>query len=282
MIKKCFNFAKKKIGKAIIFILLMICTVSFIYPLYFMAINSLKSRTEYYVNPFGVPQGSLQFVNYLTMISQFKILNLFKNTFVVCVVSLVFLLVFGICASYAFAKLKFKGINLVYVGIVITIFVPAQVVILPLYAVFSKMHLINNYLSLILAYLAGFLPEVILLLTSNFRSIPTEMIEASEIDGCSYFKVVRYVVAPMGRSAIILTIIFYFVIMWNDLFTPMILIQKMDNRTVMVALASLVQRYNGDPPFKFAGLMLSTVPTLIVYSIFQRHIIKGISVGAIK
>ena len=273
---------KSRAGRALIFIALSVLTVSFLYPLYFMLSNSFKSRPEYYTNPFNPPPGELHFENYATMISQFKIFNLFKNSFIVSAISIILILLLSIFASYAFAKLEFKGQKYVYLGIIMTIFVPAQVIMIPMYVMFSRVNLINNYWSLILAYLAAFLPEAILLMTSNFKGIPGEMIEASEMDGCNYFQIIGNVVIPMGKPAIFLTVIFYFILMWNDLFMPMILLQGMDVRTVMVALATLISRYTGDPPYQFAGLMLSTIPALLVYVIFQRYIIKGMTVGAIK
>ncbi len=108
------------------------------------------------------------------------------------------------------------------------------------------------------------------------------MLEAAEIDGCRYWQVLRNVVVPTGRTAVFLTIIFYFIVMWNDLFIPMILLQKMDMRTVTVALATLIARYTGDPPYQFAGLLLSAIPALLVYIVFQQYIVKGLTAGAIK
>jgi raffinose/stachyose/melibiose transport system permease protein len=268
--------------KNVIFVAMIMMTAAFLYPLFFMVINSFKTRTQYYTSPFSLPDSHLQLNNYLTMISQFKILNLFCNSFIVSGVSVIFLLFFGIFASYAFAKLQFRGQNFVYMAVIVTLFIPAQVTMIPMYVMFSKIKLVNTYWGVIFAYLAAYLPEVIMLMTSNFKSIPNEMIEAAEIDGCNYFNIVRNVIIPMGRPAIFLTIIFYFIMMWNDLFTPMILLQQMDVRTVMVALASLMSRYDGDPTFQFAGLMLSTIPALLIYMIFQNKIIKGMSAGAIK
>jgi ABC-type glycerol-3-phosphate transport system permease component len=273
---------KDYLKKGIIFLFLLLLAVSFLYPLYFMFINSLKTRAEYGTDPFNLPPGKLQFANYETMISQFKILNLFKNTFIVCSVTLLFLIVIGVIASYAFAKLAFRHKRGVYLAIIMTIFIPAQVTMIPMYVMFSKVNLVNTFWSVILAYLAAFLPEGIMLMTANFRSIPNELIEASELDGCTFFQIIGHVIIPTGRAAIFLTIIFYFIIMWNDLFTPMILLQKMDVRTVTVALATLIARYTGDPPYQFAGLLLSAIPALAVYAIFQRFIISGITVGAIK
>jgi ABC-type glycerol-3-phosphate transport system permease component len=127
-----------------------------------------------------------------------------------------------------------------------------------------------------------FLSETILLMTSAFRGIPDEIIEAAELDGAGYFDTLRYVIVPMGRSAIILCIIYYFIVTWNDLFTPMILLTDMDLRTVMVALASLISRYSGDPTLQFAGLILAAIPAILVYAIFQNYIIKGIGEGSTR
>jgi ABC-type glycerol-3-phosphate transport system permease component len=266
----------------LIFLVLIVLTVSFLYPLYFMLINSLKTRNEYFVNPFALPHEGLQLINYTTMISQFKIFTLFKNTFIISAGTVLLILAVGILASYAFAKLRFKGKSVLFVAVLMTMFVPSQVTIIPLFVSFSKMGLVNTYLSVILAYLALFLPEAILLMTANFRGILDEMVEAAEIDGCTYLQKIWNVIVPMGRAAIFLSIIFYFIMSWNDLFTPMILLTRMDKRTVMVALAALMGRYSGTPTYQFAGLLLSAVPALVVYFIFQRNIIRGLSMGAIK
>lgn len=275
---------QKRLSKRnlMLFLILTILIVSFLYPLYFMLINSLKTRTEYYVNPFSLPHEGLQFNNYVTMVSQFRILSLFRNTFIISAGTVLLLLIIGVLASYVFAKVPFKGKIFVFFAVLMTMFVPSQVTIIPLYVGFSKVGMVNTYFSVILAYLALFLPEAILLMTANFRGIPDELLEAAEIDGCNYLQKIRYVVIPMGRSAIFLAIIFYFIMSWNDLFTPMILLTKMEKRTVMVALAALMGRYSGSPTFQFAGLLLSAVPALVVYFIFQRKIIHGLSMGAIK
>jgi ABC-type glycerol-3-phosphate transport system permease component len=273
---------RRKLKGILVSLMLAILTVSFLYPLYYMLINSLKTRTDFFTNQFNLPRAPLQFVNYTTMISQFKILNLFKNSFIISVFTVLGLLIIGTFASYVFAKYRFKGRSVIYVAVLATMFIPSQVTIIPLYVLFSKIGLVSTFWSVVLAYLALFLPECILLMTANFRSIIDELLEAAEIDGCSYLQRVWNVVLPMGRAAIFLSIIFYFIMSWNDLFTPMIFLQSMEKRTVMVALAALMGRYTGAPTLQFAGLLLSAVPALIVYIIFQRNIIRGLSLGAIK
>jgi raffinose/stachyose/melibiose transport system permease protein len=273
----------QKLTSLVILLVLLVLSVSNVYPLFFMFLNSLKSHTDYIKSPFSLPDfRNLNWSNYLTMISQFQILNLFKNTLFISVFTIVFILIFGIIASYAFAKLPFKGKNLIYFLVISSMFVPVQVTIIPLYMMFSKVHLVNTYWAVIFTYLGMFLSETILLMTSAFRGIPDEIIEAAELDGAGYFDTLRYVIVPMGRSAIILCIIYYFIVTWNDLFTPMILLTDMDLRTVMVALASLISRYSGDPTLQFAGLVLAAIPAILVYAIFQNYIIKGIGEGSTR
>jgi len=271
-----------KLKGILISALLAVLTLTFLYPMYFMLINSLKTRSEYFVNQFSLPSGQLQFINFTTMISQFRILALFKNSFIVSSLTVVGLLIVGTFASFVFAKYRFRGRTAIYLAVIATMFIPAQVTIIPLYVLFSRIGLVNTYWSVVLSYLALFLPEAILLMTANFRPIIDELLEAAEIDGCNYFQKVWNVVLPMGRAAIFLTIIFYFIMAWNDLFTPMVFLQSMEKRTVMVALAALMGRYTGAPTLQFAGLLLSAVPALVVYIIFQRHIIRGLALGAIK
>jgi raffinose/stachyose/melibiose transport system permease protein len=269
--------------KVVIFTTLVVLSISNIYPLLYMLLNSLKTRAAYQTSPFSLPD--LQHAawnNYVTMISQFQILSLFRNTLIISVCTVSLLLVFGIIASYAFAKLDFKGKNTIYFIIISSMFVPVQVTIIPIYLLLSKVHLVNTYWAVIITYLGMFLAEAILLMTSAFRGIPDEMMEAAELDGAGYFDILRYIIVPMGRPAIVLCLIYYFIVTWNDLFTPLILLTDMDRRTVMVALASLMSRYSGDPTLQFAGLVLAAIPAIMVYAIFQNYIIKGIGEGSTR
>lgn len=272
----------QKLTNLLIFLTLLMLSISNLYPFFYMIMNSIKSRTDYFVNPFSVWGLKLTWDNYLTMISQFKIFTLFKNSFIISFFTIILLLSIGIVASYAFAKINFKGKNIIYLLVISTMFIPVQATIIPMYLFFSKLQLVNTPWSVIFMYVGMFIPEAILLMTSGFRGIPDELIEAAKLDGAGYFDIIRYVIIPMGKPAIILSVIFYFIVTWNDLFTPMILLQSMDKRTVMVALAALLSRYSGDPTFQFAGLVLASIPAILVYAIFQRYIIKGISLGSTK
>ena len=273
--------AKQRLSQALVFLMLMILAVSFLYPIFFLGINALKTKLEYRKDPFSLP-ANMDFSNFGLLIGNFKILDAFKNTFLIALGSVSITLIVAIFASYAFAKLKFKGRTFVYLGIIATMFIPAQVTMIPLYYVMSSLHLNNTLTSVIITYVATSLPGTILLMTTSFAGISNEMLEAATIDGAGYFTTVRRVVVPMGMAVIAINIIFNFLGASNDLFTPMILIQKMEKRTVMVALASLMNSRGGDPPYQLTGLLISALPPLIVYIVFSRFIVKGITVGSIK
>lgn len=273
--------AKNKIIDILIFVSLAIMSLSFIYPIFFMVINSFKTKIEYYINPFALPK-SLNIDNYTLMISQFKILINLKNTLIIAIISVIFTIVFSVLASYAFTKLKFRFKNAICLIILATMFIPAQVTIIPLYVMFAKFHLVNTYTSVILSYIAGGLPGAILLLNASFRGISNETIEAAKIDGAGYFGIIRNVIIPMGIAAIAINIVMIFIGSCNDLFTAMILLSDMNKRTVMVALTGIMSRNGGDPSFQLTGLLISIAPPLLIYVVFQKYIVGGITAGAIK
>ncbi len=272
---------KRQLNNAVIFLVLAVLALSFLYPLYFMGINGFKTKAEYRTNPFALPS-QLNFNNFDLLIRNFKILDSFKNTLTIALGSVILSVIIGVFASYAFAKLKFKGRSFIYLFIITTMFIPAQVTMIPMYFLMSRLHLTNTLFSVIITYAATSLPGTILLMTTSFTGISDEMIEAADIDGAGYFTIVRNIIVPMGMAVIAINIIFNFLAASNDLFTPMILLQKIEKRTVMVALATIMSSRGSDPAYQLAGLLLSSVPPLVVYIVFSKFIVKGISVGSIK
>ncbi len=268
-------------GKIAITIVMLVLTVSFLYPLYYMLINSFKTGSEYYISQFALPK-SLNLNNYRTMLIDFKILRYFGNSLITSCGSTILIMFFAIFASYAFAKIRFRGRSIVYILILSTMFLPGQAVLIPQYVMFSKYHLINNYWSVILAYLSGGLPAAILLLRSAFIGIPNDLLESAKIDGAGYFTTVFNVAVPVTMAAISIQTIFSFIGHWNDLLTPMLMLSGQSCQTVMVALSILMDRFGGEPSCQLTGLLLSVLPVLVLYLFLQRYMMKGMLVGAVK
>ena len=152
---------KQKLTQALVFLILMVLALSFLYPIFYMGINSFKTKIEYRKGNFAMPQ-SLDFTNYNLLIRNFKILDAFGNTFIIAIFSVLISLIIAIFASYAFAKLKFRGRMFVYLFIISTMFIPAQVTMIPLYYLMSDVHLNNTLTSVIITYVATSLPGTIL------------------------------------------------------------------------------------------------------------------------
>ncbi len=266
---------------ALVFVLLGILTLSYLYPLFYMGLNSFKGKTEYYVDKFALPK-SFDLSNFKVMFSQFNVLKYFLNSFLVAISVVVFVTIIGVLAAYGFSKRRFRGSSGLYLAMVLTMMIPAQVTAIPMYTLLAKLGLINTRYGIVICYLATALPSAIMLLTANFRGISNELIESASIDGCNYFQKIFHVIVPLGKTSIILNAIFNFVWTWNDLFLPTIMLQKNEVKTIMVALSVLVSRYSKQPTLQLTGLLLCAVPTLIVYAFCQKYIVKGVAMGALK
>lgn len=272
---------KSKKINVLIFALLGLLTLTYLYPMYYMIINSFKTNTEYYYDKFALPK-SWNLDNFKVMFSQFDILKYFGNSFLVAAGVVVFVTILSVLAAFGFSKLPFKGSSALYLVMVMTMMVPAQVTVIPMYVMYAKFSLINTRHGIIICYLATALPSAIMLLTANFRGIPNELIESASIDGCNYFQKIWHVIIPMGKTSLVLNAIFNFIWTWNDLFMPTVMLQKNEVKTVMVALSSLVTRYAKNPMLQLTGLLLCALPTLLIYCFCQKYIVKGVAMGALK
>ena len=264
-----------------IIIILGILAISTIYPIIFMAISSLKNKIEYLKDPFGLPVKPV-IKNYITLFKQYGVLRAIFNSFYTTLVSISITGFFGALASFALAKLRFKGQELVFMFITAFMMVPVAVLMIPTYVLFSNLGLINTYLSVIIFWFVIDLPYGIYMMTANFRSIPTETIESAKIDGANLFKVFTSIVLPIGKPILVTMLIIYFMWNWNDLLMPMILLQSESMTTLTVAVATIVGKVFSNLPLLLAGLLINSLPTVAIYLIFQKYIIKGVTVGAIK
>lgn len=272
---------RRPIASTLIFLVFLILSISFLFPFYFMIINAMKSTPEYYISTFSWPK-SFNVTNFSTMISQFRIYINLWNSLVISAFSVLVTAVFGVVASYVFAKRPFTGSNAIYLTIVFSMFMPMQVTLIPLYFLYSKLGLINTALAVIICFSTASMPSTIMLLTAYFKSIPNEICEAAVIDGCDFMGIIRNVIIPMGKAAIAVNATFVFLRTWNDFLTPLVLLTKREAQTVVVALSALVSRYSSDPPYQMAGLAIATIPAVIMYLFFQRYLVEGVNAGAFK
>ena len=271
----------RKIGKFAVFFVLMVVALTMLYPLFYMVMNTFKEMYEYIKDSLGLPK-KFYVGNYISMFRSFKMYIYFFNSFLTSFCALVITLGIGIVSSYAFAKINFKWKSKIYMGVLSLMMIPGMVMLIPLYVFYTKIGLIDSRLSLIMAFSIGSLPYTVFLLTSNFRKIPDEMLEAVKMDGGSYFKTLTAVVIPMGKAAIIAMGIFVFIGNWNELLFSMIFINTQSKLNMTAFIANFGGRYVSNIPMILTGLTFAAFPMIIIYLVFQRNIIKGMTVGAIK
>lgn len=198
------------------------------------------------------------------------------NSFYVSTISTALVLVVASPAAYAFARLRFPGRNALFLLLLITIMIPNQTTLIPNFLLMRDLKFLNTYNALIFPGLANVF--AVFLLRQFFQSIPTELEEAARLDGASYFGIFRRIVIPLSVSAFAALGVFVFLSNWNDFVWPLIATTSTDMRTLPVGLTVLNGNYGVlDRGLNFAGAIFASAPVLVVYVIFQRWIIKGIT-----
>lgn len=274
--------SKKKVIATIFIVGFMILlTFSFLYPLFYMLNNALKTRADYYTNPFGLP-AQITLENFRAIIKDYNIGRNILNSLIIAVSATTLAVISSAIASYAFAKMKFTGKKIAYAVILSTMFLPAQITMIPRYAMFAKLGMIDHLWSVILVYWVGGVPGAILLMRSAFMGISNEVIESAKLDGAGFFTTLFRIVMPMGFSGIAIVIIFQFINAWNDYLTPLLYLESQEKKTLMVVLSGMVTKYGDFPTRQFAGLFLSVIPTIVIYLCLQKYMLKGVTTGAIK
>jgi raffinose/stachyose/melibiose transport system permease protein len=206
----------------------------------------------------------------------------FLNSVYVVIPTVLIILVFSTLAAFAFSQLRFKGKNLLFAILLIGLAVPLDILIIPLFYDLLDMGLVNTHWALILPQAAAILPFGILLLRSFMEDVPGEILDSAKIDGCSTLGLLYYIVAPLSRPALASLLVFSFMWTWNQFLLPVVLIQDDRMRTLPVGLNYFQGRFVTNMPLLMAGATISFLPIVLIYVVFQRQFIKGITAGALK
>jgi ABC-type glycerol-3-phosphate transport system permease component len=261
-----------------VFLILLVIAITSVYPLLFLTLNDLKRKTEYYTNAYGLPD-QLYLGNFQLLAENYNIVRAVLNSCLVTGVAVVLSLGIASLASFPLAKIPFQGQEAVFRFIVGLLLVPGQVLLIPVYLLFSRLNLVNNYLSVILIYTAIALPFGIFFLTSSFRGIPSEVIESARIDGASLLRVYLSIILPLGRPALFTLAVLSFLSMWNELLLGMMLLPDESKRLLTPTIALLLGRLLTNQPLLMTGLLISSLPTVLMLALASRYLIGGITLG---
>ena len=252
-----------------------------IYPLLFTANVAMKTRREYILDRFALTQ-TLHWENLGTAWNSAGLARYVLNSVVVVTGAVVLLLILGSMAGFALSRLRFRGSTALFLVCLVALFVPFQVIMVPLARTMADLGLIDTYPGLVLAYVAKFLPFTVFLLTSYYRAVPSEIVDAARIDGNSVYGVYRRIMLPMGAPALLSVGILNALFCWNDVLISLLMMPSADHRTLMVGVTSLRGQYSDDIPAFAAGVLIAAVPVLVIYLFLQRQIADGVTAGATK
>lgn len=252
-----------------------------VYPLVFTANVAMKSRRDYILDRFS-PADSLRWDNIATAWTSVGLGRYFVNSVIVVASAVALLLLIGSMAGFALSHLRFRGSRALFLCFLAALFVPFQVVMVPLAQVMADTGLIDTYPGLVLAYVAQFLPFSIFLMTSYYSGIPREIVDAARVDGNTLYGVYRRIMLPIGRPALLSVGILNALFCWNDVLISLLMMPSAEHRTLMVGVTSLRGQYSDDIPTFAAGVLIAALPVLVIYLFFQRQIADGITAGATK
>lgn len=278
-----YNVAKKVLKRIIQYMFIAITAIFIIYPLLFTLLTSLKTKEGYISNPYGLDITNLTLDNYIKILENFDFMSKLMNTFVVVGISIVLILLLAIPSAYCINALKRKSLQaVIIVSCFALMFIPEEVLILPEYNLMSKLGMINNYLSVIIIFVASSLPEAIFLLTIYFKAVPEEVIGAAKIDGADDLYCLLNVVIPISKAPIIVVGITTVISLWNTFLIPMMMLYEDDKKLLVPSLSGLITKHSTTPTYQMAGMFLAIIPLVVTYIIFKKHIFENSIGGAIK
>lgn len=273
---------KGKIKKAIVQVFLLIYAVIQIYPLIWVVLFSLKGNNEIFGgNIAGLPK-TWKFENYVNAFKQAKILDYFFNSVLVTVATIILVIIFSAMAAYAIERMIWKGRGLAMKVILLGMMVPIHAALLPLFMVLKNAHLLNTYWALIIPYVAFGLPMGVYIIGSFFASIPRELEEAAAIDGCGIYRIWGTIMLPLVKPALATVAIFTYISSWNELMFAVTFISKKEYKTITVGIMSMIGTFTTKWGEIGAGLVIATIPTILIYLLLSEQVQKSLVAGAVK
>lgn len=263
--------------------ILLTYTLIALFPVFVIVINSFKSRRAIFAEPLMPPlPGNWDLVGYTTVLEQGDFFQYFLNSMTVTVASLFFVLLFGAMAAFALSEYRFRGNLLMGLYLALGIMIPIRLGTVAILEMMVAGGLVNTLTALILVYTAQGLPLAVFILSEFMRSVSDDLKNAGRIDGLSEYRIFFTLVLPLVRPAMATVAVFTMIPIWNDLWFPLILAPSEETKTITLGSQVFIGQFVTNWNAVLAALSLAIVPVLVLYLIFSRQLIRGITAGAVK
>jgi ABC-type glycerol-3-phosphate transport system permease component len=269
-------------ARAALLVSLSVLAILFCVPTIGVLLSSFKSTAEIAGGRLWSGTSGFTLDNYAEILGKRSVYRYLLNTVLVTVPASAASIALGTLAGYVFAKLPFRGSNVVFIGVVAGMFFPAQILLVPLFRLFLRLGLLNTLWPMIIVHTALGIPICTLLMRNFFAAVPDGLREAALLDGASELQVLLRIILPVSLPALAVLGTLQFTWIWNDFLWPLIFTQSDEKRTIMLGLVSMKGQYSVAWGIQGALSLVASFPTLFVFLRFQRYFIRGMTMGAVK
>ena len=263
--------------------ILIVYTVIALFPVFVIVVNAFKSRRAIFAEPLALPTPETwDLVGFRTVLGQGNFLQYFQNSLVVTVASLFFVLLFGAMAAFALSEYRFRGNLMMGLYLALGIMIPIRLGTVAILQLMVASGLVNTLTALILVYTAQGLPLAVFILSEFMKNVSADLKNAGRIDGLSEYRIFFTLVLPLVRPAMATVAVFTMIPIWNDLWFPLILAPAEATKTITLGTQVFIGQFVTNWNAVLASLSLAILPVLVLYLLFSRQLIRGITAGAVK
>ena len=271
---------KKYVFYPVIFLILVLIGATMLFPFLWMVIGSLKPKAELFAVPMNLFPSTWMWKNYGDVLKKIPFVTFYVNTANIAVFSTMGQVITCALSAYAFAKLRFKGRDFLFMLYLATMMIPYQVTMIPQYELMNKLNLLNSHAALIILHC--FSPFGVFLLRQFFVSIPDSLIEAARIDGAKDFRILSQIVLPLSKSALATLVTLKFLDSWNEFTGPLIFLNEKEKFTLQVGIRMFQQENGTEYTLIMAATTMSLIPIVLLYVFAQKYFIEGIAAAGVK
>jgi len=267
-------------ARGLLYLFLVLVLIIMLIPFIWLLISSLRPNADLFHEPFAIPK-TLSFDNFKAVMQSHPMVRYFFNTVIAAALATFITIVSAAAASYALLN-RFRSKGLWVSVFTMCLFVPTNAFMVPYYVMINKIGLYDSILGIALVYAGVNLPMSLMVISGYMLTIPGELLESAKIDGASVSQAFRRIILPISKPGIVTACVFIVINSWNELLFANLLNQSDASRTIQVAIRSFLTTFEANYAYAFAAMVISIVPTIIVYALLTDRIIGGMTAGAVK
>jgi ABC-type glycerol-3-phosphate transport system permease component len=269
---------RRLVRRVLFFVALIVYLIAVLLPIYYIFLTAFVSGSRLFSTPLDYFPEGMTLDRFRTIFESLPISRYLFNTIFLSTVSTLIALLLSFLAAYAIARLDFPGATLILLGLLASSMLPPAATVIPLFQMFTQLHLIDTLHGLLLLYVSALLPITVWVLVSFIRQIPREIEDAARVDGANFLAVLWYIVLPLALPGMATMFVINFILSWNEFFIPLIFARGPDSKVISMALTEAQANWGN----MAAVAILATIPVFVITLLFQKQIVSGITCGAVK